>query len=244
MPRPSDPFARPRLLAAAEAVFLEKGLDRAKVEDITQKAALSKGAFYLHFKSKEAAFREVLSTALAAVGESLDLVSESRPKWATMSTEELIAFWFNHDLTLFEYLWERRALMRLVLQGGGSPDYAHLTELFVARAETVVGLFVEHGILSGHFHELFDTDHVATFMAGGWDRVARRVILEDEEPDLRSWVAQAQHFCLRSLSTPEFLTAATAFYETVCGATARSGAPVRPFSSDPAHFSQLNQVSS
>jgi len=243
MPRPSDPFARPRLLAAAESVFLEKGLDRAKVEDITQKAALSKGAFYLHFKSKEAAFREVLSTALGAIGESLDHISESRPKWATMTTEELIAFWFNHDLALFEYLWERRALMRLVRQGGGSPDYAHLTELFVARAETVVGLFIEHGILSGHFHELFDTENAATFMAGGWDRVARRIILEDEEPDLRRWVAQAQHFCLRSLSTPEFLAVATTFYESVCGSAARSSG-VRALTSDPTHYPQLNQASS
>ena len=243
MPRPSDPLARPRLLAAAEAVFLEKGLDLAKVEDITQKAALSKGAFYLHFKSKESAFREVLSTALAAVGESLDRISESRDQWSSMTSEELIAFWYNHDLALFEYLWERRALMRLVLQGGGSPDYAHLTELFVARAEAVVGLFVEHGILSGHFHELFETDHVATFMAGGWDRVARRIILEDDEPDLKRWIAQAQHFCLRSLSTPEFLSAATAFYTKVCGPTSRPNA-VRPFAADSTQYSHLSQASS
>lgn len=243
MPRPSDPFARSRLLAAAEAVFLEKGLDRAKVEDITQRAALSKGAFYLHFKSKEAAFREVLSTALAAIGESLDRMSESRGLWSTMTSEELIAFWYSHDLELFEYLWERRALMRLVLQGGGSPDYAHLTELFVARAEAVVGLFVEHGILSGHFHELFNTNYVATFMAGGWDRVARRIILEDAQPDLPRWIAQAQHFCLRSLSTPEFLSAASAFYSRVCDPEARSDAG-RRITSDQPQYTHLTQASS
>jgi AcrR family transcriptional regulator len=243
MPRPSDPFARSRLLAAAEAVFLEKGLDRAKVEDITQLATLSKGAFYLHFKSKEAAFREVLSSALAAIGESLDRMSESRGLWSTMSSEELIAFWYSHDLELFEYLWERRALMRLVLQGGGSPDYAHLTELFVARAEAVVGLFVEHGILSGHFHELFNTNYVATFMAGGWDRVARRIILEDAPPDLPRWIAQAQHFCLRSLSTPQFLSAANSFYSKVCGPDANLG-PSRPITSDHALYPHLTQASS
>ena len=242
MPRPSDPFARPRLLAAAEAVFLEKGLDRAKVEDITQRAALSKGAFYLHFKSKEAAFREVLSTALAAIGESLDRMSDSRDRWAAMSSEELIAFWYAHDLALFEYLWERRALMRLVLQGGGSPDYAHLTELFVARAETVVGLFVEHGVQHNYYHSLFDTGYVSTFMAGGWDRVARRIILEDTEPDLPRWIAQAQHFCLRSLGTPEFLEAANNFYAKVCGPSAfRDG--VRRLPSDSIHYPQLTASS-
>lgn len=242
MPRPSDPFARPRLLAAAEAIFLEKGLDRAKVEDITQRAALSKGAFYLHFKSKEAAFREVLSTALAAIGESLDRMSDSRDRWATMTSEELIGFWYGHDLALFEYLWERRALMRLVLQGGGSPDYAHLTELFVARAEAVVGLFVEHGVQHGYYHSLFDTTYVSAFMAGGWDRVARRIILEDTEPDLPRWIAQAQHFCLRSLGTPEFLSAATAFYTRVCGMPPHTD--VRRLTSDQSHYPQLTQASS
>jgi len=43
MPRPSDPHARARLLDAARAVFSDRGLDRAKVEDITTRAQLSKG---------------------------------------------------------------------------------------------------------------------------------------------------------------------------------------------------------
>ena len=64
MPRPSDPHARARLLDAARAVFSERGLDRSKVEDITTRAQLSKGAFYLHFESKEEAFRELLSSVM------------------------------------------------------------------------------------------------------------------------------------------------------------------------------------
>lgn len=241
MPRPSDPFARPRLLAAAEVVFLEKGLDRAKVEDITQRASLSKGAFYLHFKSKEAAFREVLSTALAAIGESMDRMSESRHRWATMSPEELMGFWYAHDLALFQYVWERRALMRLVLQGGGSPDYVHLTELFVARAETVVAIFVDYGVQHGYYHGLFETSYVAAFMAGGWDRVARRIILEDAEPDLPRWIAQTQHFCVRSLGTPEFMDAAMTFYSRVSGAPAPTD--VRRIAGDSARLPQISQVS-
>ena len=56
MARPSDPNARMRLLEAARRIFIEHGLDRAKVEDITREAGLSKGAFYLHFKTKDDAF--------------------------------------------------------------------------------------------------------------------------------------------------------------------------------------------
>src|SRR5688572_21367024 len=83
MPRPSDPHARARLLDAARAVFSERGLDRSKVEDITTRAQLSKGAFYLHFESKEEAFRELLSSVIThleqQVNESSDMQLASEP---------------------------------------------------------------------------------------------------------------------------------------------------------------------
>ncbi len=74
MPRPSDPHAKSRLLEAAERVFSEKGLDRAKVEDITTQAGLSKGAFYLHFDSKGDAFKELLSEVIAHLQKRMDAV--------------------------------------------------------------------------------------------------------------------------------------------------------------------------
>lgn len=43
---------RDDLMLAAESLFLEKGVDLTTVEEITQGAAVSKGAFYLHFSSK------------------------------------------------------------------------------------------------------------------------------------------------------------------------------------------------
>lgn len=40
------------LITSAEHIFLEKGVDQTTIEDITQGAKVSKGAFYLHFSSK------------------------------------------------------------------------------------------------------------------------------------------------------------------------------------------------
>src|SRR5689334_5499584 len=83
MPRPSDPHARARLLDAARTVFSERGLDRAKVEDITTLAQLSKGAFYLHFQSKEEAFRELLAGVVShlesMIIDSSDMQLSSAP---------------------------------------------------------------------------------------------------------------------------------------------------------------------
>lgn len=39
-------------MIAAERLFLDKGVDHTTIEEITQGATVSKGAFYLHFSSK------------------------------------------------------------------------------------------------------------------------------------------------------------------------------------------------
>ncbi|MBB3459752.1 TetR/AcrR family transcriptional regulator [Rhizobium sp. BK377] len=43
---------REDLMLVAERLFLEKGVDHTTIEEITQGAGVSKGAFYLHFSSK------------------------------------------------------------------------------------------------------------------------------------------------------------------------------------------------
>ena len=78
MPRPSDPQARVRLLAAAKKAFVEKGLDRAKVEDITQAAGMSKGAFYLLYESKDQLVMEVLGEVEDELRSTLSEVAGDR----------------------------------------------------------------------------------------------------------------------------------------------------------------------
>ena len=113
MPRPSDPNARSRLLEAAGRIFIEHGLDRAKVEDITRAAGLSKGAFYLHFKTKDDAFKEILSSALAELGQILGDMEGSRAEWGVKPYPEMIEQWLEKDLKLFECIWP-------VIRGNGS----------------------------------------------------------------------------------------------------------------------------
>ena len=60
MPRLADRRARIELLRAAEAAFTERGLAAARVEDITERAGVSKGAFYLHFQSKDDCFKQIV----------------------------------------------------------------------------------------------------------------------------------------------------------------------------------------
>src|ERR1044071_3899310 len=110
MPRPSDPQAKPRLIEAARRVFLERGLDRAKVEEITRAAGLSKGAFYLHFESKEDAFKEILSSALAELSVELTAIETSRNEQPWGDFEGLVEHWLDKDQAIYECLWKHRAI--------------------------------------------------------------------------------------------------------------------------------------
>jgi AcrR family transcriptional regulator len=207
MARPSDPKAKSRLLAAAERVFIDRGLDRAKVEDITRAAGLSKGAFYLHFKTKDDAFKEILSSALAELGGILNRVEASQSTWKGRPYTEIIERCLDEDLEIFECIWRHRPIMRLVLDGGGSPDYHHLIELFAEGAEQTTLRLVTRGIAQGYYRADLDPVQAAAFVAGGYDRLARRLVRERRKPNLVRWLMGAQALCISALGTPDFIRA-------------------------------------
>src|SRR5690242_19341319 len=53
------------IIAAAMAVFAEKGFAAARLEDIARRAGVSKGALYLYFETKEDLFHAVVTEAVA-----------------------------------------------------------------------------------------------------------------------------------------------------------------------------------
>ncbi len=53
------------IVAAALAVFSEKGFAAAKLDEIARRAGLSKGALYLYYETKEEIFHAVVKTAVA-----------------------------------------------------------------------------------------------------------------------------------------------------------------------------------
>jgi AcrR family transcriptional regulator len=71
MLEPGEPKFRRRkaerpaeIVAAALAVFAEKGFAAAKLDEIARRAGVSKGALYLYFETKEELFRAVVDQAI------------------------------------------------------------------------------------------------------------------------------------------------------------------------------------
>ena len=202
MARPSDPHAKSRLLEAAERVFSEKGLDRAKVEDITTQAGLSKGAFYLHFDSKGDAFKELLSEVIAHLQARMDAVRAVCLPSLDQSLEQSFEQWLARDLDMFEFIWKNRALMRITLEGGRSADYQHLIEHFASNAQSETEVLLRQGVASGVYRKDLDVEVAAAFIAGGYDRFARQLVRETKKPDLQKRLRELRLMVIAGTGTP------------------------------------------
>lgn len=205
MPRPSDPHARARLLDAARAVFSDRGLDRAKVEDITKRARLSKGAFYLHFASKEEAFRELLADVVLHLERMLN---ETSAEQFAMGPGDLtfvayLDMCHAKNVEIYEFVWENRALMAMVLEGGGSASYGHLIEDFAERAQRQTAVMLQHGVDIGLYRTDLNLEVTAAFIAGGFDRLARQLVREQKKPDLDTMLREAMRLFVGGIARPD-----------------------------------------
>ncbi|WP_295999756.1 TetR/AcrR family transcriptional regulator [Rugamonas sp.] len=62
---------RQAILAAAERLFRERGVDGVGLVELMKEAGFTQGGFYNHFESKQALAAEVVNHALAAAGDKL-----------------------------------------------------------------------------------------------------------------------------------------------------------------------------
>ncbi|HYP97897.1 MAG TPA: TetR/AcrR family transcriptional regulator [Polyangiaceae bacterium] len=205
MPRPSDPHAKSRLLEAAERVFSEKGLDRAKVEDITTQAGLSKGAFYLHFDSKGDAFKELLSEVIGHLQTRMAAARAVCLPTLGRNLEQSLEVSLDRDVEMFEFIWKNRALMRITLEGGRSADYQHLIEHFASNAQRDTEALLREGIASGVYRKDLDVESTAAFIAGGYDRFARQLVRETKKPDLRKRLHQLRWMIFAGAGAPALI---------------------------------------
>ncbi len=202
MPRIADPRAKIELLRAAESVFAEHGLNASKVEHITTRAGVSKGAFYLHFESKDDCWRQIIEGFVAKLVNCLDVPHVAGADLVENVTEHLDR-WHRHDLEILEFCWQNRAIFRMVLAGGGGTPYAYLIDEFAARvAETTEG-WMRQAVGANVYRDDIDTTVVAALISGAYDRMVRELISRPARPDIAAWSYQALSLFTRGLLTDE-----------------------------------------
>lgn len=202
MPRLADRRARIELLRAAEAAFTERGLAAARVEDITERAGVSKGAFYLHFQSKDDCFKQIVETFIARLADCVEpppIVFEAERASVNEYFKRLLA----HDLEVLEFCWQNRALLRMMLAGGGGTPYAYLIDEFAQRVARQVEGRVRYAIDIGLYRRDLEPSVIAALISGAFDRLVRKLIDSPSRPDIATWAAQVLQLFTHGLLAPE-----------------------------------------
>ncbi len=150
--------ARPaEILEAALAVFAERGFAATRMDDIAERAGVTKGTIYLYFESKEAVFRNLVQESIGiAIGQFADSAQHFEG-----STAELLRN-ILRGIGQFICNTDRVVLPKIILAEAG--NFPALAEFY--RREIIdkgLGLLqsiVSRGIASGEFRNV-EPQHVA-----------------------------------------------------------------------------------
>jgi AcrR family transcriptional regulator len=144
------PEDRPhQIIKAALEVFGECGLANARLQDIAERAGVSKGTIYLYFPNKEELFREMIrQTAVAAIERA-----EQADVPGTPSTQ-LIAFMRGYWAFVRSPVFI--TIYRLVLaELHQFPDLARFyAQEVVARGQKLLSEIIRRGVDAGEFREI------------------------------------------------------------------------------------------
>jgi AcrR family transcriptional regulator len=203
MSRAADPKAKLMLLRAAEEVFAEKGLSGAKVEEIARRGGVSKGAFYLHFESKEAALKQLVESFLARC-QSFFAAPTADPGLPE-DPADLLDFTLERDVQIFEFLWQNRAFLRILPTCQGEYDY--LVQAFRAEMDVTTREWVDHWRREGIYRKDVDPELAATLIGGAYNELSLRLIVAEKRPPLEEWLRFALETFFRAFGTPEMVAA-------------------------------------
>lgn len=195
MGRPARPDLHDALLEAARVEFAAHGLERARVEDITRRARASKGAFYLHFSSKEEAFEEILQRFMGAMEDQVRRREEAencfRRDHAGMKEAELrrhqVDFDCQVDLALLETLWRNRQILA-VIESAGVSRYRSAVNEFRRRTHAFVTGRMAEKQSAGWIRRDSDPAVMGDILVGAYEAFLRRMVHSKERPDLEGWL--------------------------------------------------------
>ncbi len=182
---------RAEILAAAIAVFGEKGFDRASVAEITQRAGVAQGTFYVYFPDKLTLFVELVD----------DLGSRLRQRIATAvaGLDDRIEIERRGIRTFFDFARENRHLYRVVRQAE-FVDEAAFRRYYLKLAE---------GYTKGLAHAIRreqirpgDPEVLAYMLMGLTDFLGMRWVIWEQHPDLDRLTDEAMAFIHPGLTQP------------------------------------------
>lgn len=220
MARPANPNLRQTLIDAARAEFAEHGLAAARIEDVTKRAGVSKGSFYLHFESKEQVYELIAQEFLEEIDARLQRFRDQR---CTELSAALVREMVAADVAFSDFLWQSRDALRMVLEGAAGTPFAWLSDELVRR----FSLHMQSALVDADFHEKgiassLDRDLLSDILTGAIVMFSRRILRSDVRPDFRHWSIQLHRVLAGGMFRPEI---ARSLIEILDAIAAEGGVP-------------------
>jgi AcrR family transcriptional regulator len=138
---------RLRIVEAAIKLFSTYGYNKASVDDICAKAGISKGAFYHHFKSKQALFLALLDGWLQTIDHAIEASKDKTAPETFMQMTEAFPYIFEtagEGLPMFLEFWLQASRDKKVWEASIAP-YRRYHRYFTSLIKKGVqeGSFVE-----------------------------------------------------------------------------------------------------
>ena len=150
--------ARPgEILDAALAAFAEHGFAATRLDDVAERAGITKGTLYLYFPSKEDLFKAVVRQQLLPNIERAEALAANTAVPSLVLLEQLVGFFSQIMRSPLS------AISKLVLtEAGNFPDLARFyLEEVVDRGKALLRGVLDRGIAAGELRPI-DSESAAT----------------------------------------------------------------------------------
>ena len=180
---------RNRLISAAREIFLDKGYDSATTREISERADLGAGTFYVHFRDKRDVYDALVRRANREMHKRW--MEACKPE---MSVEEQVVAALRIS---FAYFRENAGLARLILIEGPPVDAEYSMKLH-AGVGAELREILKNGIEDGHVSEIEPA--VLATVVMGISVVMGRWLLSPQPPENQKEVEEEIiRFCLRGM---------------------------------------------
>ncbi len=158
------------LLEIAVTVFAERGYQATTMDEIAERAGVSKGMLYIYFKNKEALFGavfrwfgkmtgEMMVEAISGVEDEAEQIRRIAHTWAE------VAIHHREFVPLFLDFWAAASMK------GMRNDYAEdLATMYDEYRNMLIGI-IEQGKSKGMFKTDVDSQAIAYLLVGGMDGI-------------------------------------------------------------------------
>lgn len=186
---------RQELLDGAELVFGERGFEHASIAEITRRAGVALGTFYVYFPHKQAVFVELVDELGERLRETLHKAVEGK---TTRLEKERAGF-----RAFFEFAGKHRNLYRIVRQAEFVDEAVYLR--YYRRLATSYARGLTHAMDRREIGT-FDPEVISYALMGIADFIGMRFVVWDSPAELERVTDEVIHFVQHGLLSPARIT--------------------------------------